>query len=94
MINGLQVNVGGMFDREYTKRLMIRDFDDVLKYPFRCEHLFLLHTLLSKKNSENLHAWPVTEGPILQYDNPIERGLALALQKYLKLGQFLFWYRW
>ena len=45
-----------MFDREFTKSLIIRDFDDVLKNPFRYVHLFLLHTLLSKKNSENRHA--------------------------------------
>ena len=39
---------GGPFDREFTKSLMIRDFDDVLKNHFRYVHLFLLHTLLSK----------------------------------------------
>ena len=38
-----------MFDREFTKILIIRDFDDVLKNPFRYVDLFLLHTLLSKK---------------------------------------------
>ena len=27
--NGLQVNGGGVFDREFTKSLIIRDFDDV-----------------------------------------------------------------
>ena len=49
-INGLQVNGGGMFDRsKFAKRLMIRDFEDVLKSPFRYVYLFLLHTLLSKK---------------------------------------------
>ena len=54
--NGLKVNGGGVFDREFTKSLMIRDLDDVLKNPFRYVHLFLLHTLLSKKkNSENCH---------------------------------------
>ena len=31
LLNGLQVNGGGMFDREFTKSLIIRDFDDVLK---------------------------------------------------------------
>ena len=40
---------GEVFDREFTKSLVIRDFDDVLKNPFRYAHLFLLHTLLSKK---------------------------------------------
>ena len=34
-INGLQVNGGGVFDREFTKSLIIRDFDDVLQNPFR-----------------------------------------------------------
>ena len=52
-----------MFDRDFTKSLIIRDFDDVLKNPFRYVDLFLLHTLLSKKNSENRHARPVKEGP-------------------------------
>ena len=40
---------GGMFDREFTKSLMIRDFDDVLKNHFIYVHLFLLHTLLLEK---------------------------------------------
>ena len=42
-----------MFDREFTKSLIIHDVDDVLKNPFRYVDHFLLHTLLSKKNSEN-----------------------------------------
>ena len=50
-INGLQVN-RGVFDRDFTKSLIIRDFDDVLKNPFSYVHLFLLHTLLSEKNSK------------------------------------------
>ena len=29
--NGLQVNGGGVFDRDFIKSLIIRDFDDVLK---------------------------------------------------------------
>ena len=48
-INGLQVNGGGVFDREFTKSLIIRDFDDVLKNPLGYVDLLLLHTLLSKK---------------------------------------------
>ena len=40
--------MGGV-DRVFTKSLIIRDFDDVLKNPFRYVDLFLLHTLLSKK---------------------------------------------
>ena len=67
--NGLQVN-GGMFDREFTKSIIFRDFDDVLKNPFRYVHLFLFHTLLSKKNSENRHARPVTEGPKSRCNTP------------------------
>ena len=43
MLNGLQVK---LFDRDFAKSLVIRDFDDVLKYPFRYVDLFLLHTLL------------------------------------------------
>ena len=44
-----------MFDREFTKSLRIRDFDDVLKTLFKYAHLFLLHTISSKKISENHH---------------------------------------
>ena len=40
---------GGVFDRNFTKSLIIRDFDNVLKNPFRYVDFFLLHTLLSKK---------------------------------------------
>ena len=47
-VNGLQVNGGGS-DREFTNSLIIRDFYDVLKNPFRYVHRFLSHTLLSKK---------------------------------------------
>ena len=79
-INGLQVNGGGVFDREFTKILIIRDFDDVLKNPFRYVHLFLLHTLLSKKNFENRHARPVTRGSKVAVQHPsppLNEGLAL-----------------
>ena len=55
LVNGLQVK-GGLFGREFTKSLMFRDFDDVLENSFRYVHLFLLHTLLSKKIAENRHA--------------------------------------
>ena len=48
-INGLQVNRGCLTASLLTKSLIIRDFDDVLKNPFRYVDLFLLHTLLSKK---------------------------------------------
>ena len=41
--------MGGVFDSDFTKSLIIRDFDDVLKNPFRYVDLFLLQTLLSKK---------------------------------------------
>ena len=63
-------------------------------------NLFLLHTLLSKKNSENRHARPVTEGPKSRCNTPpLNEGLALinpvfcptssTYQKHLKLGQCL-----
>ena len=39
----------GENDRDFTKSLIIRDFDDVLKNIFRYVDLFLSHTLLSKK---------------------------------------------
>ena len=62
ILNGLQVNGGrGVFDREFTKSLIFRDFDDVFKHPFRYMHLFLLLTLLSTNFFENRHALPVTE---------------------------------
>ena len=50
-----------MFDREFTKSIIIRDFEDVLKNSFRYVNLFLLQTSLSKKISENRNARPVTE---------------------------------
>ena len=57
LMNGLQVNGGGLvFDRDFTKSIIICDFDDVLKNPFRYVDLFLLHRLSSKKNSDNRHA--------------------------------------
>ena len=44
-VNDLQVNGGrGVFDREFTESLIIRDFEDVLKNPFL--NLFLLQILL------------------------------------------------
>ena len=58
--------MGGGVDRDFTKSWIIRDFYDALKNPFRYVDLFLLHTLLSKKISENRHARPVTEGPKLR----------------------------
>ena len=47
--NGLHVNGGGVFDREFAKSLTIRKFGDVLKNPFTYVHRFVLHTLSSKK---------------------------------------------
>ena len=38
--------MGGVFDRDFAKSLIIRDFDDVLKNPFRYVVLFSLHKLL------------------------------------------------
>ena len=86
--------------RKFTNNLIFRYFGDVLKNPFRYVHLFLLHTLLSKKNSKNRHARPVTEGPKLRCNTPpLNEGLALintvfcptssTYQKHLKLGQCL-----
>ena len=73
-----------MFDRDFAKSLIIRDFDDVLKNPFRYVDLFLLHTLLSKKISENRHARPVTEGPKLRCNTPpIERGCGPYKSRFL-----------
>ena len=75
-----------MFDREFTKSLIIPDFDDVLKNPSRYVDLFLLHILLSKKISENRHARPVTEGPKLQCNTPspsIEQGSGPYKSRFL-----------
>ena len=47
--SGLQIKGGGLFDREFTKSLIIRDLNDVLKNPLKYVHLFLLYVLLSKK---------------------------------------------
>ena len=50
MINGLQVNGGRVFDRNFTKSLIIRDFDDVLKNPFRYSGSFpITHIIIKKK---------------------------------------------
>ena len=54
VLNGLRVNGGGggvvgVFNHEFIKSLIIRDFGDVLKNPFRYVHRFLLHTLSLKK---------------------------------------------
>ena len=46
----------GVQYEEFTKSLIFRGFDDVLKNPFRYVHLFQLLTLLSKENIENRHA--------------------------------------
>ena len=76
--------MGGVFDRDFTKSLIIRDFDDVLKNPFRYVDLFSLHKLLSKKISENRHARPVTEGPKLRCNTtPIERGSGPYKSRFL-----------
>ena len=61
----------GGFDRNFTKSLIICDFDDVLKNPFRYVDLFSLHKLLSKKISENRHARPVTEGGHSMSNHPV-----------------------
>ena len=71
LFNGLQVNGEGVFYRDFTKSLIIRDFDYVLKNPFRYVDLFLLHTLLSVP--ENHHARPVTESSKLRC-KPLHRG--------------------
>ena len=66
-LNGLQVNER-VLCREFTKSLIFRDFDDLLKNPFRYVHffLFVIHIIINKKNSEHRHAIPVTEGPKLR----------------------------
>ena len=82
---------GGVFDREFTKSLIIRDFDDVLKNPFTYVHVFLLHTLSSKKiSSSKLRCNtppPLNEG--LALINPVLCSTSSTYQKHLKLGQCL-----
>ena len=65
--------------------------------------IFSYYTHYHQKNSENRHAWPVTEGPKLRCysytTHPLNEGLALinsvfcptssTYQKHLKLGQCL-----
>ena len=49
-INSLQVNGGGVFDRKFTKSLIIRDFDDVLKNPLENKGSFsITHIIIRKK---------------------------------------------
>ena len=55
--------MGGMFDREFAESLIIRDFDDALKNPFRYVRFSYYTHYYNKDISENRHAWPVTEGP-------------------------------
>ena len=75
---------GEVFDREFTKSLIIRDLEDVLKNPLGYVDLFLLHTLLLKKISENHHARPITEGPKLRCNTPpIERGSGPYKSRFL-----------
>ena len=74
-----------MFDRDFTKSLIIRDFDHVLENPFGYVDLFLLHTLLSKQISENRHARPVTRGSKVAVQHPplIERGSGPYKSRFL-----------
>ena len=52
-LNCSQVNGGGgVYNCEFTKSLIFRDFDDVSKDLFRYVHLFPLLALLSKKKSK------------------------------------------
>ena len=55
----------GVFDREFTKSLIIRDFYDVLKNPFRYVDLF--HITIKKyfKNYKN-YTPPFTCKPLIQ----------------------------
>ena len=52
-LNGLQVNER-VLCREFTKSLIFRDFDDILKNPSRYMHLF--HTLIIIKKIPNIIA--------------------------------------
>ena len=90
-----------MFDRDFTKSLIIRDFDDVLKNPFRYVDLFLSHTLLSKKfrKSPCKTCNRGSKVAVQHFPPPLNKGLALinsvfcptssTNQKHLKLGQCL-----
>ena len=90
----------GVLHRESTKSVIFRDFDDVLKSPFRYVHLFLLQTLLSKKIPK-LSCMSCNIGSkvaVPQPPSPLSEGLALnsifcptssRYQKHLKVGQCL-----
>ena len=41
----------GVFDRDFTKSLIIRDFDDVLKNPFRSFPITFIKILKKSKNT-------------------------------------------
>ena len=66
--------MGGGVDREFTKSLIIRNFDDVLKNPFRNVALFLLHTLLSKKSPKIAMQGLNRGSKVAALHLPIERG--------------------
>ena len=64
-INSLQVNWGGVVYLEFTKILVFRDFDDALKILLdMCIFSYYTHY------SQNCHARPVTEGPMLGCNPP------------------------
>ena len=81
--------------------MIFRDFDDVLKNPFRYVDLFLLHTLLSKKKFQKSPCKTCNRGSKVAVQHPpsLNEGLALinpvfcptssTNQKHLKLGQCL-----
>ena len=83
--------MGGMFDREFTKSLIIRDFDYVLKNPFRYVDLFLLHTLLSKINFRKLSCKTCNNGSkvAVQHPPPIERGSGPYKSRFLSNQLYL-----
>ena len=49
--SGLQIKGGGLFDREFTKSLIIRDFDDPYKFRFLSNQFY---------KSETLETWSVS----------------------------------
>ena len=87
-----------MFDHEFTKSLMFRDFDDVLKNPFRYVHLFhythyykkipkiALHDLSQRVQSCGANP-PLNED--LALTDPVFCPTSSTYQKHLKLGQCL-----
>ena len=91
-----------MFDLEFTESLIIRDFDDLLKNPYRYVQIFSYYThCYQNKNFRKSQCKTCNRGSKVAVHPPplLNEGLALIYpvfcrtsstnQKHLKLGQCL-----